>query len=457
MPERRHGQTTLAVVRSILPAAAFILGVGVLSFLGGFIIGREWLFPYQLLAPAVDAAKAFRVAKLTSDPTYVPNRFGREGAVVHDRAAMAPGVTFLTGFTREGCEGWIVDADGRELHRWRKRFSEAFPHATQLVWQGDDRSFAWHGAHLFPNGDLLVVMAEGGFPDGGGLVKLDRDSRVLWTLPRNVHHDVNVAEDGTIWVAGHRLRRDPHPGMRNNLSRAYLEDVVLAVSPDGKVIRELSLLDSIAAGYPGLLHLSYHESDVVDTTDPTHLNNVEPLSTDMARHFPMFAAGDLLVSLRNLHTIAVMDSVTGRMKWALTGPFLSQHDPDFAADGTILVLDNRGGRKECGRSRLLRIDPATQAVGWRYEGCEGTKFFTLNRGTVQQLPNGNVLVAEATSGRVFEVTGDAHPRVVWEYVNSLGEIDGQMMAGIVTRAERFAPGKLDFLPAATSNALPERP
>ena len=149
---KRSASAWGSAVRGILPATAFVLGVGVLSFLGGFLVGREWLFPYQLLAPAVDAAKALQVATLSPDPVYVPNKLGRGGAIVHDRAAMAPGVTFLTAYTREGFEGWIVDADGKELHRWRKRFSEAFPHATQLIWQGDDKNFAWHGAHLFPDG-----------------------------------------------------------------------------------------------------------------------------------------------------------------------------------------------------------------------------------------------------------------------------------------------------------------
>ena len=58
----------------------------------------------------------------------------------------------------------------------------------------------------------------------------------------------------------------------------------------------------------------------------------------------------------------------------MTGPFVRQHDPDFLPNGNLLVYDNRGGDPACGGSRILEIEPATQKMVWRYDGCGETPF-----------------------------------------------------------------------------------
>ena len=106
------------------------------------------------------------------------------------------------------------------------------------------------------------------------------------------------------------------------------------------------------------------------------------------------------------------------MKWTLSGRFLRQHDPEILPNGHILLFDNLGGVADGrappnGRSRILEIDPATQAIVWMYQGGDSPadRFDCERGGNVQKLPNGNVLVTAAWEERVFEVTGDAHPRI----------------------------------------------
>lgn len=178
----------------------------------------------------------------------------------------------------------------------------------------------------------------------------------------------------------------------------------------------------------------------VEGIDPTHLNYVEALPAEWASRFPQFMPGDLLVSFRNRQSIAVIDKTTGLVKWALRGPFVRQHNPQFLPNGHILVLDNMGGGPDLDRSRVLEIDPATQSIVW----CYDRDLYSPIRGSVQVLSNGNVLIAESQRGRVLEVTKDN--RVVWEYVNGVSErVDGSPAVGIVTTAERIAREKLDFL------------
>jgi hypothetical protein len=432
-----------------LAPAAFVGGLLAVAFGGGFLVGAKEVFPHRQLATAEETLRGAYNAYFRPPPFDRPAPAGaRRDGLTLDPERVAPGVTFLVGYRPEGFAAWVVDRDGTVLHRWQGRFSEIFGQAPQLLWQARDETIAWHGAHLYPDGSILINFQDNSFPYGSGLVKLDKESRVLWKLERNTHHDVSVDEDGNIWVPAQRYRPDGVPGF-GNLEPWYYEDLILKVSPDGQVLDEISVLAALA-GHPGLTTVTYDE-DVglkISSRDPTHLNNVEPLPRALAAAFPQFSPGDLLVSLRNLNTIAVIDPRTKALKWSLTGSFVQQHDPDFLPNGHIMLFDNLGGLngdRSCGRSRILEIDPATQAVVWRYTGCDGHPFDSERRGTLQLLGNGNVLIAESLRGRAFEVTREPKPAIVWEYYNLLGGLDEADAVGVITHAERFRPADLPFL------------
>jgi Arylsulfotransferase (ASST) len=229
----------------------------------------------------------------------------------------------------------------------------------------------------------------------------------------------------------------------------YYEDVVLEVSPGGEIRREISVLKALAENR-GLFAITYSEGHTITTQDPLHLNNVEPLPAGMAAAFPMFRPGDLLVSLRNIDTIAVIDPATERVKWTMTGPFARQHDSDFLPNGHLMVYDNWGGPPACGGSRVLELDPATRSVVWQYDGCGTHPFFGETRGEQEVLSNGNALTFEPQGGRILEVTREAKPEIVWEYFNVLDPAAGGKRVGLITHAERFPPGSLTFLTPASS-------
>ena len=140
--------------------------------------------------------------------------------------------------------------------------------------------------------------------------------KVIWTVPHRTHHSVFQGDDGSFWVADHNWRYEIidnyiHP------KPTFIDEAVLQVSPDGKILRDLSILNSIySSGYGGIF------SDVSKDYGLTHMNDVEILSVDMADSFPMFEAGDILVSLRNLSVVMVLDGKTGLIKWHLHHPLL---------------------------------------------------------------------------------------------------------------------------------------
>jgi hypothetical protein len=202
----------------------------------------------------------------------------------------------------------------------------------------------------------------------------------------------------------------------------FQEESILKISPDGKVLKEISILDVIfRSKYEGVLFANgAHDTQIEVPLDHdfTHLNDIEVLSPQMAPAFPLFEAGDLLISLRNLNLLLMLNPESEQIKWSMTGPYLRQHDPDFLHTGLISVFDNRrdgDNGKIFGGSRILELNPNTGQVITVYGEKDDEPFFTETQGDHQRLPNNNILITESGAGRAFEVTAESE--VVWSFVN----------------------------------------
>jgi hypothetical protein len=436
---RRIGSDNLARIIAVVGLCCLALVYGVLA--------RQWgWFPAPYVSKAQSAGRAAYRVLFPEDDIAVPARDARAGVTVQ-----APGswgeLTFFTGYQKDGFEARLIDLDGKVLHRWKTTHRAAWPELPpHLVWRDEETDIVSHGAHLFPDGDILLNFQGGFFPYGGGMVRLDKDGKIVWKLASNTHHDIHVDDQGFIWAPSLVYRSAPPSGFERMKPHFY-EDTLLKIEPEtGEVIKEISILSTLR-DMQGIFPRQEGKSQ----DDPTHLNNIDILPAAWADRFPMFKAGDILVSPRNLNAVVVIDRASETAKWVLSGPFYQQHDPDFLPNGNIAVFDNRGGDPACGGSRILEIEPTTQQIVWQYDGCGGAPFFTFGRGEQQLLPNGNVLIAESEGGRLLEVTHEPRPRVVWDYVNALGEIDGVRKVGIVTHAARYRPEELGFLNELTSS------
>jgi hypothetical protein len=116
------------------------------------------------------------------------------------------------------------------------------------------------------------------------------------------------------------------------------------------------------------------------------------------------------------------------------------HHPSVLESGNILVFDN-GGR-ERSYSRILELDPGANRIVWQYVGKPRESFFAPVMGASQRLPNGNTLITESTSGRVFEVTRDGE--TTWQFLNfevsKRGE--GKGKRATIYRMMRYSPDYL---------------
>ena len=153
------------------------------------------------------------------------------GVTLHDPRQAYPGLNLYT--SGHGAVALLVDMDGKVLHEWRRPFAESFPGATRPV---SGTAFDTFGrAHLYENGDLLVTY------EGEGIVKLDRNSNLIWASHNGSHHDLFVEENGRIWV----LTRKAHLNPKIHEWKPVLEDYITELAPDGTELRSFSIVEAL--------------------------------------------------------------------------------------------------------------------------------------------------------------------------------------------------------------------
>lgn len=303
---------------------------------------------------------------------------------------------------------YLVDMEGKVRYRWSS--------------DGDP----WLHRELLRDGSLLVLVVD------QAILKLDRDSNVVWRRSGQFHHGLWVAEDGKIYA----LTEEPEPVPAIHREVDTLVNYVTVLSPDGEVLERISILDVILDSPYAFLLTRVDDVSLGGEEfplDPLHANHVEVFDGSLVDESPLFARGNLLLSLRNMNLVVILDALTREVVWAW-GPnnLLFQHQPTLLENGRLLIFDN--GVEQ---SRVLDLDPLSQRVVWSYTAED---FFSRTRGSVQRLANGNTLITESASGYVFEVTEEGER--VWTFASPHFTEDGKRAS--IWRMTRYRPDELDF-------------
>ncbi|MEM7199713.1 MAG: arylsulfotransferase family protein [Planctomycetota bacterium] len=325
---------------------------------------------------------------------------GAEGAGValHDRERAQPGYNLIV--SGHAAEALLCDMDGVELHRWRFDVRGFDPRRARRKASERAKSF-WRRAHVFPNGDLLAIF------DGYRLIRLDRESGLVWAVDGGCHHDVCVDDQGDIHALGRRVRRRARARAGFAQEGPIWEDEILTLNSAGKVLRRVSVLECfLRSDYSAVLHRAARDGDVL------HTNTIEVLDGRFADVFPAGAKGNVLISSPTTDTIAILDPRQRTVVWAMSGMWKYQHEPSLVDGGRVLLFDNQGHH---GKSKVIEFDPRTQQIVWSYRGADDAPLFSVVLGACHRLANGNTLITESTAGRALEVT--AGGEVVWEYLN----------------------------------------
>jgi hypothetical protein len=424
-----------------LAAILFVAAIAFLAFVGGAMAVLGETFPHRYLRDAYLAGEALIAQREeTSDP-YVTDQWrkardGAKGVTVNDPKHASQGYTLYT--SAGDAAAHLVDMDGRVLHEWRRPYSDVWNEQAEVKKPRPDTLILMDKARLLPNGDLLAIYAAAGdTPWGYGMVKMDRDSNVIWSYLAHTHHDFDIAPDGRILVLTNAFTSDDIDGL-GKVDKPFLEDFVVMLSPDGQELKKVSVTRALAKSRYKLLRLAIPSYGL---GDPLHTNSVQYITAEQAKNFPFAKEGDLLLSFRDISAVAVLSSESGEISWAMRGPWLWQHDAGLLPNGHITLFDNLGGFRENNSARVLEVDPKSGAVTWSYQSDDKNPFHSPLRSSAEVLPNDNVLITESDGGRVFEVTRAGE--IVWNFVNpTRGGANNDMIA-IATWGQRIDPHSLD--------------
>lgn len=427
-------------VRIRLMSSLMLFSICSAAFAYGFSVSQFRIFPYQILRDARSAGTALigvaGPVEINGLSTYrqrvvVPTVFTHAPGAGQGSILISAGADSLREYHPDGCMAWIMDRNGNVQHVWKNdpHLWKELEHVTQVP--GISGAINPVGLHVFEDGGLLATFhGYNTFPFAIGIARFDCDSQLLWKRELLTHHCFTVAEDGRIFVPALEVVDSP---IRIGETAALIEsdsgriyhDVILILDADGSELDRISVQQALTdSGWPG--HLIRFNASVVTTDDPLHLNDVRRFGEAAASRLPGFAADDLLISLRNINFLGVLDPHSRRFKWVSSGATVGQHSPRLHDQG-VLVLDNLGGDRRLGGTRLVHIDfrsglPST--VFPRADVAMPDLCRTANSGYLDLHPDGlHALMAVSHEGAVWEVNLQT-AEVVWEYLHVASDGSG---------------------------------
>lgn len=312
----------------------------------------------------------------------------------------------------------LLDPDGKVQNTWQITQND-LPWAHQ-----PDHLIFPHGFEVTRDGSIIVA-----YEKGTSLTKYDYCGRKQWQLEGGFHHSIDLFDEETFWVWGNTVSR-----------QVYGHELMQLSVEDGSIVRRFSILDIIDAN-PDIDILGIRQIDSESGStwakDPFHYNDIDPLPEELAKHYPNFDAGDLLVSLRSINLVFVVDPHSLKVKWWRQGLARRQHDPDWNARGTITIYNNNMHR---GHSSIIEVDPQSMERRTLIDGAD-YGFYSWMRGKHQELPDGSVLITSSQQGRVFEVAPNG--TVTFDFHNTFSEEHGALA---VSEARFLSPDYFQELP-----------
>ncbi|MGI9291097.1 MAG: arylsulfotransferase family protein [Gammaproteobacteria bacterium] len=439
----------------IIPICALLF----LSFVAGTFVMFFERFPSEHLERAYKALRAqYFVIFVSEDPTRrdwqdqrtankafidsLPDGLKTYGVSSHDAGLAYSGYTIYSAGSAS-FPVQLIDMQGNPVHEWRLPVEQLSGPALNIELE-KPQQVQIRRVSLQPDGSLLMVICYflQHTPYGLGVVKLDRDSNILWQNLNNAHHDVDLLADGRIFVLTHHVE-SVSPEWPEGVKAPYIAETVTILDQDGNTLKTVSLLNAMReARYAAAAQ--YIEGGE-GLGDIMHTNSIDVVEPDTLTHIPGAKVGDALISVRNSDTLVLLDTEQEKVTWAARGVWHRQHDADLLENGNILLFDNQGGLAGFKRTRILEIDPRTMGIEWQYPEDGANVMHSQVLGSQQRLPNGNTLITVSQEGRLLEVTQSG--QLAWEFLLPqilIYEMNGETARADVYSGQRFSGEELDF-------------
>jgi len=345
-------------------------------------------------------------------------RSDKSGVTMHDAARAHPGYNlYISG---HGPYAYLADMEGQVLHTWTFDAQDLYP-----VSESKDY---FRRVHLCENGDLYALV------NLYGVVKLDKDSNLLWhsDAVELLHHDLFLDDKGYLYTIGRNVAPIPevHP------ETDVYDDTIVVYDDKGQRIKRFSIYDAFR-GTEWVGAITEQIKNVLLMADPQsripfeafHTNTIEVFDGSLASVSPLLDRGHAVLSSPIHRNVFIVNLEQERVVWNWFGPWTRGiHQPTFLPNGNWLLFSNgqRYNGPEDAASAVIEFTFPGHETVWEYMGNpEHGEFYSRFSSLAQRLPNGNTLIVSSDEGRAFEVTPGKE--VVWEFYNPNSV--GQDMAG----------------------------
>lgn len=305
----------------------------------------------------------------------------------------------------------LLDDEGNVQHRWniQEEYFDSSENGVGPLFAGD---FV-----VLDDGSIVAFVS-----NRPGLFRIDFSGKLMWRVDGLYHHHMSVTDDDCVWALG-LPGKFPDERLRQHWNHTeLLQKIDLS---DGRVVKTIHLLDVMKENLHRIDPLLSRKAQTVMTPlgilseDIWHPNDVEVLPESIADKFPDFTAGDLALSFLTLNLVLVIDPETLEIKWWSQGATQLQHDPDWQADGTLSIFNNRfsGNFDVNGQSSfsdIQRFDFQDELPEQWVDGAD-YQCFTDYCGGHDVSPDGRILITSTAQGRVFEI--DQEGNICMEYIN----------------------------------------
>ncbi len=320
------------------------------------------------------------------------------------------------GDLKEGIVELVDLTNFKVLHTWNPdidKFNKSLKNSEEFKYINRDRN---NSRMLFRH---PILLNDGGlvFQDRTPLFKIDSCSNLIFQNTHDhFHHSIERDIEGNIWVPSHMYPQSlPIQKVGRNLleEAGYIDDGIVKLSPDGKILFEKSVSQIFIDN--GLEYLLFSRGFIID---PIHLNDIQPVDFDG----DFWKSGDVFLSLRNQSMVLLYRPSSNKILWKGVGPFFEQHDVDILDDHKISIFNNNdvknfvNGNYVDGENQVIIYD--FKKKGYSYylnESLIRNNVRTGTQGLSQILPNGDLFVEETNYGRTLYFNSDGSLR--WTNVN----------------------------------------
>lgn len=400
---------------------ALLYIVAVAFAVWGFAVGRYEAFPFRIIKPLVeeyDEIRAFlkgnpeeKITRLWEKIKYhrqeKRSTFAYSGFQRRDTDFVDTGFLLISRFSNEH-DQVIVELvrlrDFEKLYTWIPPLDEILKRGMQGKKENSKGGYRVQHPLLLKDGSLVFHSGE------GSLVKIDRDSGIVWAINEHFHHSVEMSHDGNLVVPiNNKPKLQPLPAV-------FRDDGYAVITQEGQIIQRYSVGKILMEnGYSALfLGVGQFEKDRI------HLNDAQPILQDVGEA----RIGDVALSIRHLSTVLLYRPITDEIVWLKTGPWLNQHDINLLNGGAYSIfgndvyrLPNQPFEKANTTSEIYVFDPTTGSVKMPYSAIlKQVEMYSGTEGRSRILPNGDVYIEETRAMRLLRLSKD---KVRWEYVNGV--------------------------------------